>query len=335
MLKLSLDVDMKDVSPTSTTDDRTYGTFTEDDGRSPRTPTYVPTSPTFSKVTAFDPSRIFSSPETFDTRVSPSTFVPEPAKPLAWIWQCHLCKSRYPLSVTRRCLQDGHFYCSGEMDRPNLKRRKRGQSCSSEFDYIGWKEWSEWKRKVLSTLENGIDIHGTRKGCQRCEYPSQCRHNSGHASAQNTAVMGNNIEALTDSAMIEASRISSFDEETKKSSVYSTGSVTFDTIFASAAAEQEQLQPEIADFLNDADLKPDKHYSKSITAKTACALLDRVIRSAEKRSGKKWALSPIAEEFCSRAEHTNDVFGEMAFDSWNDIVGVASSKENEDQMDLS
>ena len=334
MLKLSLDVDMKDVSAASTTDDRTYGTTTDDDGRSPRTPIYVPTSPTYSNVTAFDPSRIFLSPEKPFSKNFPSTLVPQPANPLAWIWQCHLCNSRYHLSVTRRCLQDGHFYCSGETDRPNLKRKKRGQSCSSEFDYIGWREWGEWKRKVLSNLENSIEIHNSSKGCQRCEYPSQCRHNSSHASAHSTVLTENKIKALTDCETAELSHTSSFDDDAEQSWNYVTDSVTFDSIFASAVTEQEQLKPKSTLLLNDADLKPGTRGSKIITTNSGCALLDRVIKSAEKRSNKKSALSPIAEEFCSKANLTDDAYGEIAFASWSDIVGVTSSQRNEDQMDL-
>ena len=222
MLKLSLDIDMIDVSSTSTTDDRIYGTFTHDDVRSPRTPTYVPTSPTSSKVTAFNLSRIFSSPETSVTGSSPTNLFPEPAKPLAWIWQCHLCKSRYSLGVTRRCLQDGHFYCSSETDRPNLKRKKSGQSCSSEFDYIGWREWGEWKRKVFGTPENGVEARDFRKDCEKCEYPSRCRHTAGHASAQSHAVNEERTEASSDSPMAEAYQVFSVTNEEKRLCINST-----------------------------------------------------------------------------------------------------------------
>ncbi|KAF2147265.1 uncharacterized protein K452DRAFT_217695, partial [Aplosporella prunicola CBS 121167] len=43
---------------------------------------------------------------------SPTTpLSPPPAPALRWIWQCHICKSVYPLGATRRCLDDGHFFC--------------------------------------------------------------------------------------------------------------------------------------------------------------------------------------------------------------------------------
>ncbi len=35
-----------------------------------------------------------------------------PQMPHPWAWRCHICKSYYRLSVTRRCLKDGHFFCS-------------------------------------------------------------------------------------------------------------------------------------------------------------------------------------------------------------------------------
>ncbi|EXJ86326.1 hypothetical protein A1O3_03277 [Capronia epimyces CBS 606.96] len=56
-------------------------------------------------------------------------------------------------------------------DRPSLRKRKKRRSCTSEFDYEGWKEWGEWRRNVLQTMENPRLL----KGCDYCDYPSQCR----------------------------------------------------------------------------------------------------------------------------------------------------------------
>lgn len=103
-----------------------------------------------------------------------------PNKPLAWVWQCHICRSRYPLSVIRRCLNDGHYYCSGQTSTPqrNSKRRKANRSCTSEFDYVGWQEWGKWRRKCLALKayvedkDEGPTIHG----CEGCSFPSQCRY---------------------------------------------------------------------------------------------------------------------------------------------------------------
>src|SRR5689334_22698027 len=35
-----------------------------------------------------------------------------PIDPVAWVWFCHLCGRRYEIGVTRRCLEDGHYFCS-------------------------------------------------------------------------------------------------------------------------------------------------------------------------------------------------------------------------------
>lgn len=37
---------------------------------------------------------------------------PHPQSPLAWTWRCHLCQTTYRLGTTRRCLLDGHYFCS-------------------------------------------------------------------------------------------------------------------------------------------------------------------------------------------------------------------------------
>ena len=160
-------------------------------GRSPRTPTYAPNSPSFAALSPFDPSKRFSfgphqiSPSKLNFISTPRRpkLPPSPAKPLAWVWQCHLCHSRWNLGATRRCLLDGHFYCSGEASQPNLKKRRKGQSCSSELDYVGWQDWIEWKKKV-QRLTRDDDILA---GCQACEFPSQCRYVK--AAKRNPAVV--------------------------------------------------------------------------------------------------------------------------------------------------
>ncbi|KAL2066752.1 hypothetical protein VTL71DRAFT_2824 [Oculimacula yallundae] len=42
-----------------------------------------------------------------------------PETPYPWIWRCHLCHSIYRLGVTRRCLEDGHLFCSVESPPPS------------------------------------------------------------------------------------------------------------------------------------------------------------------------------------------------------------------------
>lgn len=93
--------------------------------------------------------------------------VPPPKSPLNWVWQCHVCHVRYPLSVTRRCLEDGHNFCAGTTvvrtkrgkngERTRVVRRHR--ACSSEFDYQGWKAWGDWRRseeEVRNVIEDMI-----------------------------------------------------------------------------------------------------------------------------------------------------------------------------------
>lgn len=110
-----------------------------------------------------------------------------PNKPLAWVWQCHQCRCRYPLAVTRRCLNDGHYYCSGESHNTtatatkNLKRRKKATSCTSEFDYIGWAQWGTYRRKCVALqayANEGSKAEVQLKGCLGCSFPSQCRYES-------------------------------------------------------------------------------------------------------------------------------------------------------------
>ncbi|KAJ9651184.1 hypothetical protein H2198_009539 [Neophaeococcomyces mojaviensis] len=116
-------------------------------------------------------------------RAAQIVYPPPPDKPLSWVWQCHMCRSRYPLSVTRRCLIDGHYYCSGDSNNQrNTKRRRKAQSCTSEFDYVGWRDWGQWRRKcmALQSLTNMVARGpGSRlmlTGCQGCNFPSQCRY---------------------------------------------------------------------------------------------------------------------------------------------------------------
>ncbi|KAF2819596.1 hypothetical protein CC86DRAFT_362525 [Ophiobolus disseminans] len=97
-----------------------------------------------------------------------------PSSPLSWVWQCHQCSRSYHLGVTRRCLEDGHQFCSGTTSvkawrKPaNQQRRtRRHRACASEFDYQGWKTWGRWRRGGARTAV---------KDCwNTCDYPSECR----------------------------------------------------------------------------------------------------------------------------------------------------------------
>jgi hypothetical protein len=120
-------------------------------------------------------------------RRSPHT-TPPPANPLQWLWQCHVCKIKYPLGATRRCLEDGHHFCAGTSivrSRKGGKRIvKRHAPCASEFDYQGWKVWGEWRQAEAelqkALAESAESVLGTstteNKDCwNRCDYPSECR----------------------------------------------------------------------------------------------------------------------------------------------------------------
>jgi hypothetical protein len=115
------------------------------------------------------------------------------------------------LGITRRCLEDGHFFCAGLSPTinwrksTNPRKKKGGRACGSEFDYAGWKGWGRWKRSGQTSLvlpenpesvaasllatpsvssspssnasgrEKGVKVK-TKKDCWKtCDYPSECR----------------------------------------------------------------------------------------------------------------------------------------------------------------
>ncbi|KAH0365936.1 hypothetical protein KCU65_g5652, partial [Aureobasidium melanogenum] len=81
-------------------------------------------------------------------------YLPPPTRqPMKWLWACHICHRQYNLSVTRRCLDDGHYFCAGtsvvRSRKDGTKKLRRHKACASEFDYAGWKDWGVWKRNLL------------------------------------------------------------------------------------------------------------------------------------------------------------------------------------------
>jgi len=121
---------------------------------------------------------------------------PPPPQPLDWQWQCHQCTRSYSLSATRRCLEDGHRFCSDGTTAANAWRnpsRKRTatkhSACTSAFDYHGWKTWSRWRRQHGTREEavaavvrrKGTEAGATAKDCwNHCTYPSECRWGNEH-----------------------------------------------------------------------------------------------------------------------------------------------------------
>lgn len=277
MLQL-YDLDLSVVRPSL---DLESGGVAEDaETRSPRTPIYRPTSPFSSSLSPFDHARLFSN---LDAPLTPKTvesvgaaLPPPPSDPLAWVWQCHLCRSRWPLGVTRRCLLDGHIYCSGETSQPNLKKKRKGRSCSSEFDYVGWSEWGAWKRGVAKRMLN------LRKpsGCERCEFPSQCRYGAAEKEPID--------EQPSNSPMTRVEYTSTMAED-DVARYYSNGNVTLPLVSAQAAVAGKSVQSEMMNIW-----QTDKRLTRSKSADNKAE--ERVAKIAERRLGTKPYLSPIEEE---------------------------------------
>lgn len=162
---MAFEDDMSDIATTYLEYSSLVNPGTNDDNRSPRTPTWGSTV----VLTPFDFEKYF--PRSPMPPQMKTTIPSPPENPLPWIWQCHLCRNRYPLGVTRRCLYDGHYYCSGETNVKNLKKKRKGQACSSEFDYEGWDTYGEWKREALHMIDNTRVL----KRCDECDFPSMCR----------------------------------------------------------------------------------------------------------------------------------------------------------------
>lgn len=155
----------------------------------------IPPSP-FSPRTPLTPAPL---PAKFQRSIQPVGTYPQPvtevpSKPLSWIWSCHQCYHSYHLGTTRRCLIDGHHFCSGATSvklwrkSSGTRRIKKHRACESEFDYQGWKTWGRWKRGgprlcpdyaynpgSANRIEH-LSTQGPDKDCwNTSDYPSQCR----------------------------------------------------------------------------------------------------------------------------------------------------------------
>lgn len=140
----------------------------------PSSPPSQPSSP---------PQPLATSPSSSYTPTSTEVeYQPPPRSPCAFIWRCHLCGNHYPLGVTRRCLTDGHYYCYGQDTDRNIKRKRRGKSCFSIFDYHGWEEWNEWRKQTQDfNFHLGKEDYTptpvvTRNCWENCHFPSACRY---------------------------------------------------------------------------------------------------------------------------------------------------------------
>lgn len=99
---------------------------------------------------------------------------------MPWIWSCHKCHTRYLLGATRRCLQDGHYFCGGSTVDKVSGKVKKHRACVSEFDYSGWEDFSSWRRATTGQI--------TRLGSKHCEdecnFPSSCHWKEEHAAQE-------------------------------------------------------------------------------------------------------------------------------------------------------
>lgn len=109
----------------------------------------------------------------------------KPTTPRPWTWTCHICGHSYRLGVTRRCLRDGHYFCTGRpAATPRGKRPRKRRACDSEFDYVGWEETNQWRRQVKAAkaAREGMapdplpsPTRGIRNCWERCVFPTACR----------------------------------------------------------------------------------------------------------------------------------------------------------------
>ena len=128
--------------------------------------------------------------------------VEPPLIPMPWIWSCHKCHTRYLLGATRRCLNDGHYFCGGVTVERFTGRVKKHRACVSEFDYTGWEEFSEWKRATSGPIPRLGSGH-----CEdECKFPSSCHWNKQHAAHNMEPIVHKGSESYVDEAEREAER---------------------------------------------------------------------------------------------------------------------------------
>ncbi|KAG5970393.1 hypothetical protein E4U56_007723 [Claviceps arundinis] len=167
-----------------------------------------PDPPTADTQAPFSPPPAHSHPRNLTTS-SPRPQQPQqrppspPPPPLPWLWTCHRCYHRYNIAITRRCLSCGHEFCLWQVRylvHPNKNHTNRdmetqvqalireGRLCALEFDYLGWRDWMAWRRRLYGWRaremgqEGGEGAGAGAGGRERqghdctldCDYPSQC-----------------------------------------------------------------------------------------------------------------------------------------------------------------
>lgn len=279
--------------------------------RSPRTPTYLPQSSSTNRLPPFDYTKVLEDNSTTYPKARVE-LPPTPDQPLAWIWVCHLCHSRYPLGVTRRCLVDGHYYCSGEANQPNLRKKKKRQSCSSEFDYVAWREWGDWKRKALKLLKNSR----VASGCENCVFPSQCRY---------PAEKEDHVEKDKSAKLKNGSTSIQITSETERATTESKGQVdTTDAMRSSSSSSSstsnenisfEQILSNI--FTEEKSMKLDSCKKDSLKKKG----------QGKRKNSQRSFISSIEREMAREAEHVKQLVG---VDLWNNLEDIDLGKAKVD-----
>ncbi|MCJ1252147.1 hypothetical protein MMC30_009385 [Trapelia coarctata] len=236
---------------------------------SPTTPTPLLSS-TFAQYSPFLPTAASTPP-------------PPPQLPPLWTWSCHQCQTSYPLGATRRCLHDGHYFCSGTTINKDTGRVKWHKPCGSVFDYVGWRAWGEWRRAVKESQSKRPQslLFGSMKkehNCaDDCDFPSECRwaaRLSPGTKASKTGiispVIGESEEGVLDAMDVDT--LTEMEEEMDK--------------------EPPSPKSPLSPGFSQGDRSPISPTSPSESG----SLLEKLIQSTEKRKSRDLALASLVPE---------------------------------------
>ncbi|TAQ84010.1 hypothetical protein B7494_g7664 [Chlorociboria aeruginascens] len=149
----------------------------------PKVPTllHTTTNPSSPRTPLTPPSRLHLRtllPSPLSPVFAVNSRPPQPQTPYPWIWRCHICHSVYQLGVTRRCLADGHYFCSlpslppspglGKGKAKGRKRKRGVRGCRAEFDYAAWDAWNRWREEVRFRRVEAQDHNGNPSQGREC-----------------------------------------------------------------------------------------------------------------------------------------------------------------------
>jgi hypothetical protein len=145
------------------------------------------------------PSNFKPQSSSSSSDIPPRHLPPQPRTPFPWIWRCHLCRMVYRLGTTRRCLNDGHYFCTAPGSPPSrppcfseqpssdkhpigpplaatqqYKSRRVRRNCASEFDYPGWEVWNRWRCDCTAAAAYPEHLKGDKDCWHDCDSPSEC-----------------------------------------------------------------------------------------------------------------------------------------------------------------